>query len=80
MRSEQAEVVELFAGRLLHRQCVRRRGGLEADGEEHHFALGMAGGDAQRGQWRIDHAHVGAVRFGMKQVRARAGHAEHVAV
>jgi hypothetical protein len=35
--------------------------------------------DAQRVEWRVDHAHVGALRFCLEQAFFRSGHAHRVA-
>jgi hypothetical protein len=45
--------------RLAQHQRGGRRGGLEADGEEHHLALGVLVGQGQGVGRRIDHADVG---------------------
>ena len=49
-----------------HQRGGRRRG-LEADGEEHHFALRVLARELQGIGGRIDHADVGAARLGAHQ-------------
>ena len=59
-----------------------RRGGLEADGEEHHLALRVVAGDLQRVGRRVDHAHIArrAPWPAAATGRREAGHPQHVAV
>ena len=48
------------ASGLDQRHGVGRRGGLEADAEEHHPPGGVVARDVHGVQRRVDHAHVGA--------------------
>ena len=66
--------------RAQQRQRGRRRGRLEADGEEDDLALGLAPRELERVERRVDDAHVGAARLRLEQRAAPpARHAEHVA-
>ncbi len=51
-------------------QRRRRRGGLEADGEEHHLALRVVARQRHRVGGRPDHADVGAAGLGLHQAQA----------
>ena len=59
--------------RPLERQRGGGRGGLEADREEHHLAVGVLLGDPQGVERRVDHPDVGALGLGVQQRALRAG-------
>ena len=56
---------------LVDRHRVGRRGGLEADAEEHHLPVGVLPGQLQRVERRVDDAHVAALALDPEQVLAR---------
>ena len=50
-----------------------RRGGFEADGEEHDVLVGIVDGDLERVERRVDEAHVGAARLGLERLPLEPG-------
>ena len=78
--AEHGEVQQSLVPRAEHGDGGGRRGGLEADGEEDDVAVGVADGELQGVERRIDHPHVGAGRLGIEQALAASGHLHHVAV
>ena len=81
MVAEHAEVPESLGLRLPDRHGGRRRGGLEADGEEHHLPAGVFLCDAQRIPDGIHHADIRARRLDLEQTPAPAGrHPQHIPV
>ncbi len=79
MRDQQAEVADAALAGLMHRHRVRRGRGLEADAEEHHFAVRVVLRDPQRVERGVHHADVTALPADLEQVPPGARHAEHVA-
>ena len=73
------EVPDALGLGALQRQRGRGGGGLEADREEHHLAVGVLAGDPQRVERRVDHPHVGALGLRLEQRPLGAGDAHHVA-
>ena len=55
------KLVDATLAGLDHRHGVGRRGGLEADGEEHDLPVGFVLGDAHRVERRVDDPHVAAL-------------------
>jgi hypothetical protein len=79
VRAERAEVRETALACAVDGHGVGGRRSLEADREEDHAFVGMASGDGERVERRIQHAHVGALGLGLQQVARAARHAQHVA-
>jgi hypothetical protein len=64
-------------------QCHRggRSGGLETDGQEHHFPIGVFTGPLQGLQWRGDHAHLCPQGLGLAQAEpVRGRNPQHIAI
>ncbi len=79
--AENREIAEAFRLRLADGDRGRRRGGLEADGEEHHVAARILARDLERVVHRIDHADIRAVRLRLEKASPLGGrHAQHVAI
>jgi hypothetical protein len=76
---QQEEIGAALALGLQQRHRGGRRRGLEADGEEYHLACGLAAGQGQGVERRVDHAHLGATGAGGEQATVIAGYAHHVA-
>ena len=72
---------KLHAQRLgpLQREGGGGRGGLEADGEEHHVPFRIILRELERIGRRIDDPDVHSARFVFERAPLRAGHAHHVA-
>ena len=79
VRDQQREVAHAPAARLDGGQRVSGRGGLEADREEDDLAIGVALGERQRVERRVDDAHVAAARLDREQIPVSARDAQHVA-
>ena len=80
--AEHRKIREALFGGGCNGERGRRRGGLEADGEEDRpRGPGWLRRASRASSGRIDHADVGAVGLGLHQALAlRARHAQHVAV
>ena len=71
VRDQQREVRDAQPLGLVDRHRVGRRGGLEADAEEHHLRSGFSRASLQRVQRRVDDPHVAARALDPEQVLAR---------
>ena len=77
MVAEDAEIAQSLALGLLEGHGGGRGGGLEADGEKDHLALGIGAGDGQGVLGRIDHADIGPGGLGLEQAMAVGGRHPH---
>src|SRR5262249_22599965 len=78
VRDQHREVPDPDRASARDGQRVRGRRRLEADREEHDFAVWMLLGQPYRVEGRVDYAHVGAGGFEPQEIGLRARHAEHV--
>ena len=77
--AEDREVLDPLAGGPQHGHRRGRRGGLEADGHEHHALVRVVARDLQGVERGVDHPDVGAGGLGVEERPVAAGHAHHVA-
>ena len=81
MVAQHAEVAQIFTQGGLQGHGGGRRGGLEANGQEDDFAVGVGAGQREGIVHGVNNAHIGPLRSGAEQAELTgAGHAQGVAV
>ena len=76
--AKQREVFDPFFFRAQHSECSAGHGCLEAQCKEDDLPVRVLFGDLQRVEGRVDHAHVGAIGFGLEQAFFRSGYPHRV--
>ena len=79
VRGEDAEVLQAHGRGALDGHGHQRRGGLEANANEHDLPIGVGLRQGQRIEGRIADLHATACGLFLEQARRAAGHARHVA-